>query len=91
MTEHEELLMLREQLKTKEALLEEKGNLILQKDEIITQKDELIRKKDIQIENLTQALLHARKKMFGASTEASAHIEGQLCLFEDVEKLAENF
>ena len=89
MTEHEELLMLREQLKTKEALLAEKENIILQKDEIITQKDELIRKKDIQIENLTQALLHARKKMFGASSEASAHIEGQLCLFEDVEKLAE--
>lgn len=82
MTEHEELLMLRKQLKTKEALLAEKENIILQKDE-------LIRKKDIQIENLTQALLHTRKKMFGASTEAGTQMEGQLCLFEDVEELAQ--
>lgn len=74
MTEHEELLMLRKQLENAEALLAEK--------------EELIRKKDIQIENLTQALLHTRKKMFGASSEMSTPIDGQLCLFEDTGELA---
>lgn len=74
MTEHEELLLLRELLK--------------KKDEELAQKDELLRKKDIQIENLTQALLHARKKMFGSSSEVSHQVDGQMCLFEDTEKLA---
>lgn len=74
MTGHEELLMLRKQLENAEALL--------------VKKEELIRKKDIQIENLTQALLHARKKMFGASSETTNQIDGQICLFENTEELA---
>lgn len=76
MTEHEELLMLR-------ALTEK------QKQEI-KERDERIRQQDIQIENMIQALLHARKKMFGPSTEASRQIEGQLSLFETVQELAED-
>ena len=38
---------------------------------------------------MIQALLHARKKMFGASTEATKQVEGQLFLFEEAQKLAE--
>lgn len=68
MTEDEELLMLREMVeKQKQTLLE---------------KDEIIRKKDIRIENLTQALLHARKKILGASSEAT-----QMSLFDNVQEL----
>ena len=73
MTEHEELLLLREQIKLK--------------DEMLAEKDQLLQKKDIQIESLTQALLHARKKMFGASSEKSSGYEGQMSLFDDVEEL----
>ena len=35
-----------------------------------------------------QALLHARKKMFGRSTEVTAGIDGQLCMFETTKDLA---
>lgn len=75
MTEHEELLMLREKVKKQE--------------ETLAEKEQLISRKDIQIENLTQALLHMRRKMFGRSTEASAQIAGQMCLFEDTQQLAQ--
>ena len=36
-----------------------------------------------QNENLTQAILHARKKMFGPSSEAGRDFEGQLSLFSE--------
>ena len=65
MTEHEELLKLR-------ALAEKQ-----QKE--IKAKDKIIQKQNIQIENMIQALLHARKKLFGSSTEVS-QMEGQLSL-----------
>ena len=32
------------------------------------EKDEIIRKQNIRIENMTQALLHAKKKIFGRSS-----------------------
>ena len=73
MTEKEELQMLRE--------LEKKQKLQL------SEKDEVIRRQQIQIENMTQALLHARKKMFGRSSEVSTGYE-QLCLFEETTELA---
>ena len=41
-----------------------------------------------QVEWLFQALLHARKKLFGPSTEAT-QMDGQLSLFESVQELAE--
>lgn len=37
---------------------------------------------------MIQALLHARKKLFGSSSECSGQIEGQLNLFETTQKLA---
>ena len=74
MTEQEELLMLRE--------------LVKKQQEELAKKEELIRKKDIQIENMMQALLHARKKLFGRSTEATAEIDGQIHMFETTQELA---
>lgn len=82
MTEQEKLLKLRE-------LVEKQRSAIAEKERIIAEKDELIRRKDIQIENMIQALLHARKKMFGPSTEATA-MEGQMHLFEAMPELAEH-
>ena len=73
MTEKEELQMLRELVKKQKLQLSEK--------------DEIIRRQQIQIENMTQALLHARKKMFGRSSEVSTGYE-QLCLFEETTELA---
>ena len=58
MTEKEELQMLRELVKKQKLQLSEK--------------DEIIRRQQIQIENMTQALLHARKKMFGKSSVGTA-------------------
>ncbi len=57
MTGQEELLMLR-------ALVEK------QKEELAA-KDEIIAKQNIRIENMVQALLQARKKLFGPSTETT--------------------
>lgn len=85
MTELEELRMLVEKQK---AELEKKNAQLAEKDEIIQKKDEIIRKKDLQIENMIQALLHARKKLFGASTEVT-QIDGQMNLFETTKELAD--
>ena len=80
MTEKEELQMLRELVKKQKLQLSEKDNMLREKDEVI-------RRQQIQIENMTQALLHARKKMFGRSSEVSTGYE-QLCLFEETTELA---
>lgn len=55
---------------------------------IIAERDEKIRKQNIQIDNMIQALLHARKKLFGPSTETT-QMDGQLSLFGSVQELAE--
>lgn len=54
----------------------------------MTKKDEIIRLQEIRIENMIQAILHANKKLFGPSTETSKHIDGQLSLFDNEEKLS---
>ena len=81
MTEHEELLMLR-------ALAAKQAQELEASKRIITERDEKIRKQNIQIDNMIQALLHARKKLFGPSTEVT-QMDGQLSLFESVQELAE--
>ena len=81
MTEHEELLMLR-------ALAAKQAQELEASKRIITERDEKIRKQNIQIDNMIQALLHARKKLFGTSTEVT-QMDGQLSLFESVQELAE--
>ena len=82
MTEHEELLMLR-------ALAAKQAQELEASRKIIEERDEKIRKQNTQIDNMIQALLHARKKIFGPSTEVSRQVDGQLSLFESVQELAE--
>lgn len=55
MTEQEELQMLR-------ALVERQKQELKDKERIIEERDSKIRKQNIQIDNMIQALLHARKK-----------------------------
>lgn len=81
MTEHEELLMLR-------ALAAKQAQELEASKRIIEERDEKIRKQNIQIDNMIQALLHARKKLFGPSTEVT-QMDSQLSLFESVQELAE--
>ena len=47
-----------------------------------------IKKQKIQIENMIQALLHARKKLFGPSSEISSQMDIQMNLFETTQELA---
>ena len=82
MTPQEELAALRH-------LIEKQQKEIAEKDAVIEKQNAQLEKQRIQIENMIQALLHARKKMFGASTEATKQVEGQLFLFEEAQKLAE--
>ena len=60
--------------------------LVQEQEKTIEQQSHQLRQQQIQIENLTQALLHARKKIFGPSTEVT-QIEGQLSLFGQEELL----
>ena len=53
---------------------------------LIAQKDEVIQRQSVQIENMMQALLHARKERFGAKSEAS--VPGQMNLFSDEQQEA---
>lgn len=95
MTEHEELLKLRAlvqqqqmELAQHQQVIETKNQLIETKDQLIETKDKMIAKLNIQVENMIQALLHARKKLFGVSTEVTKAVDGQLSLFETAQELA---
>jgi transposase len=81
MNEQEEILKLR-------ALLAEKERIIEKQTTELNKKDQLLEKQRIQIDNMIQALLHARKKIFGASSEKS-QMDGQMNLFDSVQKLAQ--
>lgn len=48
------------------------------------EEEKKIEKLNSQVENLTQAVLHKNKKLFGASTEKTT-IEGQISLFNEAE------
>lgn len=74
MNEQEELLRLRD--------------LVQSQQEALEAKDRIIEKQNIQIENMIQALLQARKKLFGPSTEVTKGVDGQLSLFETAQELA---
>lgn len=88
MTEQEELLMLRALAEKQKAELAAKDKTIEgQKVQIENQKAQ-IEKQRIQIENMVQALLHARKKLFGPSSEVTSQVEGQMNLFESTLELA---
>lgn len=89
MIEYEELLMLRELIQKQKDELEVK-NQIIEKQNIQIEKQNIqIERQNIQLENMIQALLHARKKMFGPSTEVSGQVKGQLSLFETTQSLAD--
>lgn len=90
MTEHEELLKLRALVAKMDAQLAEKDQIIDKQTEQIEERDAWIEKLNIRLENMIQALLHARKKLFGPSTECTKQVEGQLSLpiFETSQELA---
>ncbi|MBQ3615403.1 MAG: IS66 family transposase [Anaerotignum sp.] len=104
MTEHEELLKLRALVAKMDAQLAEKDQIIdkqteqlknqteqlAKQSEQIEERNERIEKLNIRLENMIQALLHARKKLFGSSTECTKQVEGQLSLsiFETSQELA---
>lgn len=75
---------------TQQEELEELRQLVEKQKAELEKKDRIIANQNIQIDNMIQALLHARKRMFGASTEASKGMEGQLSLFESVQELAKD-
>lgn len=81
MTEHEELLKLRQ-------ILIGKDMELVKKDEELAKKDKLIAQQRVHIENMMQALLHANKKLFGTSSEVTKQVEGQMNLFATTETLA---
>ena len=95
MTEQEELLMLRKLVKKqqrelvkKEADIFKKDQDILKKEKDILKKERMIERLNIQVENMLQALLHARKKLFGKSSETTGPLMGQETLFETTQDLA---
>ena len=102
MTEHEELLKLRALVAKMDAQLAEKDQIIdkqteqlkkqteqlAKQSEQIEERNERIEELNIRLENMIQALLHARKKLFGPSTECTKQTIGQLSLFETAQELA---
>lgn len=88
MTESKEVLALRALIERLNGELAEKDRLIQEQKARIEEQNACIAKQNIQIENMIQALLHARKKLFGASTETTRQIEGQMGLFQDMQGLA---
>ena len=95
MTEHEELLKLRAlvekqaaELAAKNQIIEEQNSQIEKQNDKIEKQNARIEKQNIQIENMIQALLHARKKLFGPSTECTKQTDGQLSLFDTAQALA---
>ncbi len=80
MTEQEELLML-------SALAEKQKAELAAKDKTIESQKAQIEKQKIQIENMIQALLNARKKLFGPSSEVTSLVNGQMNLFETTMEL----
>ena len=70
------------------ALLAEKDCIIEKKNQRINEQEELIEKQQLQIDNMIQALLHARKRIFGTASEKTP-IDRQLSLFETVNDLAQ--
>lgn len=78
---------LQQELEQLRKLLEEKDHLIAVQQEKLSRQEEQIKKQQIQIENMIQALLHARKKIFGSSSEKT-QVEGQMHLFMTEQELA---
>ena len=78
---------LQQELHQLKKLLEEKEQMITTLEEKLSSQEAQNQKQQIQIENLIQALLHARKKIFGSSSEKT-QVEGQMHLFMTEQELA---
>ena len=88
MTENKELLMLRALAEKQKAELAAKDKTIEGQNVLIENQKAQIEKQKIQIENMVQALLHARKRLFGSSSEVTSQVDGQMNLFETTLELA---
>lgn len=55
----------------------------------VKEQENQINKLNNQVENLTQAILHCNKKMFGSSSEKTP-VDGQLSFFNEAEKLSDS-
>ena len=96
MSDCEELIMLKalvakqkEELEQKDKIIEKQDITIEKRNKRIEKQDKLIEQQNIRLENMMQALLHAKKKLFGASTEVTKQVPGQFNLFQETELLAE--
>ena len=76
------------ELAAKNQIIEEQNSQIEKQNDKIEKQNARIEKQNIQIENMIQALLHARKKLFGPSTECTKQTDGQLSLFDTAQALA---
>ena len=55
----------------------------------VKEQENQINKLNNQVENLTQAILHFNKKMFGSSSEKTP-VDGQISFFNEAEKLSDD-
>ena len=62
---------------------------LLELRKVVKDQEEKIENLNSQVENLTQAILHKNKKLFGASSEKTP-IEGQISLFNEAEDSADS-
>ncbi len=81
-------MKLRALVEKQAAELEAKNQIIEAQNSKIEKQNARIGKQNIQIENMIQALLHARKKLYGPSTECTKQTDGQLSLFDTAQALA---
>lgn len=62
---------------------------LLELREVVKEQKQQIDSLQVKVENLTQAVLHAQKKMFGSSSEKT-QMEGQVSLFNEAEDEADS-
>lgn len=62
---------------------------LLQLRKVVKEQEEKIENLSSQVDNLTQAILHKNKKLFGSSSEKTP-IDGQISLFNEAENLTDN-
>ena len=58
---------------------------LLELRETVKHQKKTIDKLEYQVENLTQAILHMKKKQFGSSSEKTPQSEGQISIFNEAE------
>ena len=56
---------------------------LLRLQKLVAEQQKEIEKLRAQNENLTQAVLHAQKKIFGSSSESTRQVEGQMSMFAE--------